>query len=64
MQWTSLPAVKNKRIHLIDSDLIDRPSPRIIDGLEAMARIIHPELDWKSRDGKKTGGSIMENGLQ
>jgi iron complex transport system substrate-binding protein len=46
MQWTSLPAVKNKRVYLIDSDLIDRPSPRIIDGLEAMARIIHPELDW------------------
>ncbi len=46
MQWTSLPAVKNKRVCLIDSDLIDRPSPRIIDGLEAMARIIHPELDW------------------
>jgi iron complex transport system substrate-binding protein len=47
MQWTSIPAVKNKRVHLIDSDLIDRPSPRIIDGLEAMARIIHPELDWE-----------------
>jgi len=46
MQWTSLPAVKNKHVYLIDSDLIDRPSPRIIEGLEAMARIIHPELDW------------------
>lgn len=47
MQWTSIPAVRNKRVHLIDSDLIDRPSPRIIDGLEALARIIHPELDWE-----------------
>ncbi len=47
MQWTSIPAVKNGRVCLIDSDLIDRPSPRIIDGLETMARIIHPEVKWK-----------------
>jgi len=43
LKWGSIPAVKNKRVYLIDSDLIDRASPRIIDGLEAMARIIHPE---------------------
>jgi iron complex transport system substrate-binding protein len=42
-RWKMLPAVKNGRIHLINSDLIDRPSPRIIDGLEEMARMIHPE---------------------
>lgn len=48
MQWTSIPAVQNKRVYLIDSDLIDRASPRIIDGLEAMARMIHPEADWAS----------------
>ena len=42
-RWKTIPAVKNGRIHLIDSDLIDRPSPRIIDGLEEMARILHPE---------------------
>jgi iron complex transport system substrate-binding protein len=53
MQWTSIPAVKNKRVCLIDSDLVDRPSPRIIDGLEAMARIIHPEVDWKNWSGRE-----------
>jgi len=42
-RWKMLPAVKNGRIHLIDSDLIDRPSPRIIDGLEEIARLLHPE---------------------
>jgi iron complex transport system substrate-binding protein len=47
LKWTSIPAVKNNRVYLIDSDLIDRPSPRLVDGLEAMARIIHPEVDWK-----------------
>jgi iron complex transport system substrate-binding protein len=43
LKWTSIPAVQNKRVYLIDSDLIDRPSPRLIDGLEIMARCIHPE---------------------
>ncbi|OGP88182.1 MAG: hypothetical protein A2156_03745 [Deltaproteobacteria bacterium RBG_16_48_10] len=42
-QWKTIPAVKNGRIYLIDSDLIDRPSPRIINGLEEIARILHPE---------------------
>jgi iron complex transport system substrate-binding protein len=42
-RWKTIPAVKNGRIHLIDSDLIDRPSPRIIEGLEEMARLLHPE---------------------
>jgi iron complex transport system substrate-binding protein len=42
-RWKTIPAVKNGRIHLIDSDLIDRPSPRITDGLEKLARVLHPE---------------------
>jgi len=42
-RWKTIPAVRDHRIHMIDSDLIDRPSPRIIDGLEEIARILHPE---------------------
>ena len=42
-QWETIPAVKYGRIHLIDSDLLDRPSPRIVDGLEELARVLHPE---------------------
>ena len=42
-RWKTIPAVKNGRIHLIDSDLLDRPSPRIIDGLEELARVLHPD---------------------
>jgi iron complex transport system substrate-binding protein len=42
-RWQMIPAVKNGRVHLINSDLIDRPSPRIINGLEEIARILHPE---------------------
>jgi len=42
-RWKTIPAVRNGRIYVIDSDLIDRPSPRIIDGLQEMVRLIHPE---------------------
>lgn len=42
--WQQLDAVKEGRIYFIDGDLISRPGPRIVQGLEAIARIIHPEL--------------------
>jgi len=42
--WSVIAAVKNGAIYPIDDILISRPGPRIIDGLEALARIIHPEL--------------------
>jgi iron complex transport system substrate-binding protein len=44
-QWSGIPAVKNDRIFLVDSDLFDRPTPRLIDGLETLVRLIHPELN-------------------
>ncbi len=41
-QWRNLPAVKHNRIHLVDSNIFDRASPRLVDGLELLARLIHP----------------------
>lgn len=39
-----LPAVMNRRTYAIDADgLIVRPGPRLVDGVEALARILHPE---------------------
>ena len=40
---TSLPAVKNKRVHAIDGNLAHRYGPRVVDGVETLARAIHPE---------------------
>ena len=42
--WNALSAVKNKQIFTFDDNLISRPGPRLIDGLEQMAKLIHPEL--------------------
>jgi iron complex transport system substrate-binding protein len=42
-RWKTLSAVRRGRIVVLDPDLIHRPSPRIVDGLEEMARALHPE---------------------
>ncbi len=44
-RWPTLPAVQKGHVYLMDSDLIDRPSPRIVRGLEEMARLIHPGIE-------------------
>lgn len=40
---TSLPAVRAGRLHSVDGQLLHRYGPRIVDGLEQLARAIHPE---------------------
>lgn len=37
-----LPALRNGRVHAIDGNLVHRPGPRVVDGLEAFARAFHP----------------------
>lgn len=41
--FATTPAVRNNRLMTINSDWIDRPGPRIIDGLEQIAQALHPE---------------------
>jgi iron complex transport system substrate-binding protein len=42
--WDKITAVKTGRIYEIDENLLIRPGPRIIDGLEALTALIHPQL--------------------
>jgi iron complex transport system substrate-binding protein len=37
-----LPVFRTGRVHAIDGNLVHRPGPRVVDGLEALARAIHP----------------------
>lgn len=41
--WQVVPAVREKRVYTIESDLLDRPGPRLADGLVDIARIIHAD---------------------
>lgn len=43
--WESLPAVKAGRVFAVDANsYFARPGPRLVDGVELLARLIHPEL--------------------
>lgn len=37
------PAVLNDRVYKINDDHLSRPGPRLVEGLEEMARVLHPE---------------------
>jgi iron complex transport system substrate-binding protein len=42
--WENLNAVKNKQVIDVNSDLVDRPGPRVVEGVEALAKAIYPEV--------------------
>lgn len=42
--WSAINAVKNNRVLPIDDNLVSRPGPRLVEGFEAAAKLIHPEL--------------------
>jgi iron complex transport system substrate-binding protein len=41
--WRTVPAVRTGRVVSMPSDPINRPGPRIVQGVELLARAIHPE---------------------
>ncbi|NMB68465.1 MAG: cobalamin-binding protein [Chloroflexi bacterium] len=42
--WESLAAVQQGRIYPFDDNLVSRPGPRLVDGLEQIAKLLRPEL--------------------
>jgi iron complex transport system substrate-binding protein len=44
-QWPDLPAVQRQQIYIEDTNLFDRATPRLVNGLEMLVRLIHPELN-------------------
>jgi iron complex transport system substrate-binding protein len=42
--WETLAAVKDANIFPFDDNLVSRPGPRLVDGLEALAKLLHPDL--------------------
>jgi iron complex transport system substrate-binding protein len=43
-KFPNLPAVKNKRIYVIDPDTVLRLGPRLPQGVQTVAKLLHPEL--------------------
>ena len=42
--WDTLAAVTEGRVFPFDDNLVSRPGPRLVDGLEALAKLLHPEV--------------------
>jgi iron complex transport system substrate-binding protein len=43
--WKNLPAVKNRRVWAVDANsYYSRPAPRLVEGVETLAHILHPEV--------------------
>jgi len=40
--WSDLRAVKQSKVYIFDDNLVSRPGPRLVDGLEAMEKLLHP----------------------
>ena len=42
--WSALPAVRTREVYLIDHVYFSRPGPRVVQGLEILAQLTHPDL--------------------
>lgn len=40
----TLKAVRNGKVFVVDSDIVSRPGPRVVEALRVFASIMHPEL--------------------
>jgi iron complex transport system substrate-binding protein len=53
--WADLPAVKSGSVWAVDAtSYFSRPGPRVVDGVEILARILHPEIFGNPDDSDAT----------
>ena len=41
--WENITAVKDGKLYEFDDNLVSRPGPRLVEGLEVIAHLLHPE---------------------
>ncbi len=42
--WDSITAIQNEALYEINADIISRSGPRLVDALEIIAKMVHPEI--------------------
>jgi iron complex transport system substrate-binding protein len=55
-RYANLPAVKDKKIYVIDPDTVFRLGPRLPQGVEGVAKLLHPELFEKTMEPNEATG--------
>lgn len=43
-EWSNLRAAKNNCVYIADGDLFTQPSTRLVDGIEILASLFHPDI--------------------
>jgi len=56
-RWAEVPAVRNHRVFCIADELLNTPAPTLIDGLQAIASALHPEIFVTSGAGLRRIGN-------
>jgi iron complex transport system substrate-binding protein len=48
--WRSIPAVRDGRVYALDANgVVSRPAGRLVTGIEAMARALHPFMNVRPK---------------
>jgi iron complex transport system substrate-binding protein len=50
-KWATLAAVAHNRLHQVKAELVNRPGPRAIEGVEEVARALHPGMFSRASGG-------------
>lgn len=45
--WEDITAIKNKQVFSVNSDLLDHPGPRLVEGVEELGKAIYPDIFGK-----------------
>jgi iron complex transport system substrate-binding protein len=62
--WNRLAAVKATRISTVPEELLHRPGPRLIDGLEKIAALLHEQRGpARRRTGQRSVNPLQKRGL-
>ena len=57
--WSDLPAVKDGRVWVVDANsFFSRPAPRLVEGVEILSRILHPEA-FADPAGRRDAASLF-----
>ena len=53
--WEEIPAVRNSQVYALNaSGYFSRPGPRLVTGIEALAKVLHPEITISSEADRTT----------
>ncbi len=50
--WSKLPALRNGCVFVVSDEVLNTPGPPLVEGVELLARIIHPEVFGEPSSGK------------